>query len=222
MTTFRSTLFALIVLPAFSSPAFAQSRIGMKLLPGITDSRIPGERQLFQDRLQSRFTFNFGVQFIFPVKDSTLFIETGIYYADRGSVQRDFVSEYYTPQGNYTKTSDIYVHSYFYSLPVMLRFERNWFFAAAGGTVDLYSHTRLIWTPEEDKVETTSWRPSGFSNTVKFGAIVNAGVQFPVTARLRLFAEASFSASDFSRDPVNKNYSFYWNYLLGPGLAFKL
>jgi len=215
-----SILYIFFTLPALGQ--HSKSRIGIKLLPGVSDIHDPNEQQNYQNSIHPRLTFNFGGQFIIPLKDSTFFIETGLYYTDRGIKQKDFISEYYTPKGNYTKKSDIYIHNYYFSLPILFRIEHKHFYASIGGTIDYYSHTKRIWTPEEDKIEKDNWRPSGFSNSFKFGANFNIGAQTKITERLGLYIEFNINPSDFYRDSINRKYYWYWNYLVGTGLTIKL
>ncbi len=213
--------FFIFFLTIFCEQLFGQSRIGFKLLPGLTAPYDPNKHQSFQNTIHPRFTFNFGGLFIHSIMDSTLFIETGFYYTDRGSLQKDFVSHYTTPQGSYTKTSDIYVHNYYFSLPILFRIERKHFYASAGVTIDYYSHTKWVYTPEEDKIEKGNLLRS-LSERFKFGTLLNIGTQMKLTKTLGLFVEGHVNPNSFYRNPVNKKLNFFWNYLLGTGLTFKL
>ncbi|MBK7573412.1 MAG: hypothetical protein IPI10_18085 [Bacteroidetes bacterium] len=107
-------------------------------------------------------------------------------------------------------------------MPLLFRYERKYLYASLGGTIDYYSHTKWIWTPEEDTIETSNWRPNGISNSIKFGVMTSVGVQFRISNKMDVFFEANVSASDIFRDPVNKKYYFFWNHLLGTGVTFKL
>ncbi|MBK9591092.1 MAG: hypothetical protein IPO32_06180 [Crocinitomicaceae bacterium] len=198
-----------------------KSRIGFKLLPGLTNIYDPLEEQNFQNNLHPRFTFNFGANYIREIKDSLLFLETGIYYADRGALQKDFVAIYNTSQGPLTTTSDIYVHNYFVSIPLLFRIERKFFYASIGGSIDYFTHVKRVWTPEESKIEKSNWRPDGFSNSFKFAASLSIGAQINLTNQLGLFVEGNFNPSGLYKDKVNNKYSFFWNYLIGTGLAYR-
>ena len=219
-TKLISTLFIFLTLPALGQ--HSKSRIGFKLLPGVSDTHDPTVQQNFQNRIHPRFTFNFGGQYIHSIKDSTFFIETGFYYTDRGTKQSDFISEYYTSQGNFTKKSDIYIHNYYFSLPLLFRFERRHFYVSFGGSIDYYSHTKWIWTPEEDNIEKNNYRPNGFSNSFKFGANLNIGAQIKIAERIGLYIEGNINPSEFYRNPFDKKLFFFWNYLLGTGLTLKI
>jgi hypothetical protein len=213
--------FFIFFLTIFCGQLSGQSRIGFKLLPGLTVPHNPDKNQNFQNIYNPRFTFNFGGLFIHSIMDSTLFIETGFYYTDRGNLQKDFVSRYTTPQGSFTKTSDIYIHNYYFSLPILFRIERKYFYASAGITLDYYSHTKWVFTPEEDKIEKSDFLKS-FSDRFKLGTLLTIGTHKKLTKRLGLFVEGHFNPNSFDRNPINKQLYFYWNYLLGTGLTFKL
>ena len=43
-----------------------------------------------------------------------------------------------------------------------------------------------------------------------------------LTKRLGLFVEGHVNPNSFYRNPANKKLNFFWNYLLGTGLTFKL
>lgn len=207
---------------ALTLTAFGQkSRIGFKLLPGLADVHEQFEKQNFQNTLRPRFTFNFGGQYILQLKDSLIFVETGIYYTDRGNVQKDFIIQYYYLGGDSTTTSDIYYHHYYISIPILFRLEIKNLYASIGPTFDYYLKTKRVWTPEEDKVEKGGLRRSFFKN-VKLGVDLNIGGQFRLTDHLGLFIEGSFHPSRFAEDKINKEWFYFLTYEFGTGLNFKL
>jgi hypothetical protein len=214
----------LIILFCQSVLTYSQSskmRLGFKLLPGIADASLSREPQPYLN-INPRLTFSFGGQFIYSIKDSLLYLESGIQFCDKGSLQKDFVSSYSTSSGSFTKTSDIYIHSYYYSIPLLLRIEKSHFYASAGVSADIYSHTKWLYTPEENKIERSNWRADGFSNTVKLGAQINVGIQMSLGEKTQLFIEGGFSNCWVSKNPFSNEYSYFFNYSLGTGLSFKL
>jgi len=198
----------------------SNTRIGFKLLPGLTGSYVPNEPQQIQNSIYPRFTFNFGVLYIRGIKDSLLFIETGLYYSDRGGLQKDVTIEYGGENG--PTTSDIYSHSYYLTLPFLLRMEFKHFYASIGPTFDFYTHTKYVWTPMEDKIERSNYVSGGFFSRFKIGAVLNVGTQIKLTDKLGLFIEGSFNPSEFQKDQVSEKYLFFMNYLLGVGITYNL
>lgn len=220
----KRTLKLILVLFLFGTlSAVAQksnTRIGFKLLPGLTGSYVPNEPQQIQNSLYSRFTFNFGLLYIREIKDSLLFVETGLYYSDRGGLQKDVILMNGVENGS--TISDIYSHSYYITLPFLLRMEFKHFYASIGPTFDFYIHSKEIWTPMEDKIERSNYVSGGFFSRFKIGAVLNVGTQIKLTDKLGLFIEGSFNPSEFQKDPVSKKYVFFMNYILGVGITYNL
>lgn len=194
--------------------------VGFKLLPGMADSYYQFEQQTFGNRIQPRFTFNFGAQVIYSLKDSSMAIESGIYYADRGNVQRDFVAQYYYAGGDSTSTSDIYLHSYYLVIPVLFRFNVKGFYISAGPSIEYYLTTKYVYRGDENYTHTIDW--SGTLPNFKFGFDINLGKQFRLTDGLNLFTEASFHPSEFNKSKLNNNWFFHLNYELGIGINYRL
>jgi hypothetical protein len=214
----------LILLMGLAHAAVGQKyRLGVKFLPGLTDDHDPYEKQNFQNRIKPRFTFNAGADFIFGVKDSLLFIETGIYFIDRGNVQKDFVSVFDTLQdnGKYTRTSDIYLHRCYLSIPLLFRVEYKGFYFSLGPTIAYYLTSVYVWTGENKAVDKMRWT-KGILKDIEFDFDVNIGKQFRVCKRIDLFVEAGFNPGEFHRDPVNKKLYYNLTYELGTGLTYKL
>lgn len=214
--------FLFILLLLISTANFGQkNRIGFKLLPGLADIHSPDETQIFQNRLRPRFTFNFGGQYIREIKESLFFLETGVYFTDRGSLQKDFVSSYHDFNGTSSFTSDIYHHSYNLSLPILFRVEYKSFYASLGPSLDYYLNSKNVYVGDQNKTEKLNFS-QGFPDDLKLGLDINLGLQLNLSEKISLFMESSFHPSGFSQNSVSKKWHYFLNYELGFGMSFEL
>ena len=216
----KKTLTILILLISFSAIG-QRSKLGFKFLPGIADSHSPNEEQYFQNRIKPRFNFNFGAQYIFQFKDSLISIESGVYLLNRGNVQRDFFKDFSFYGLDSTVTFDIYMHSYFISVPILFRIEFKNIYFSIGPSIDYYQKTKYVRVGDDNETYIRDWS-NGFSEDIKLGLDLNIGSQFQLNNRTGVFIEGSFHPSGFAQEKFSKKWFYYLNYELGVGLNFLL
>lgn len=176
------------------------SRLGVHLAPGV--SSLHDSQFSMSAELEPRFNFNCGIQYMVKLKQDFFYFETGFYFKDRGTKQLNFVTHY---NNGPDKTSDIKSHTYHLSIPLKVRFEYAFMYAALGPTLEYYLTTKYVYSPEEDKTIFIDWS-NGFINDISFGIDFDIGVQFDISDHFTFFSEYSFNPSAFY-----KNGGF-WSY----------
>ena len=198
----------------------SRSSVGIKLLPGFTDSHDPFEGKYFQSKIVPRFMFNYGLQYVYELWDSLISIETGLYYTDRGGLEKDVIFEYYSKEGKLITNSDMFYHSYYLGIPILLRIEFKKLYTSVGPTLDYYLLTKVVRIPEANKTEKGMYAVNRFFYRVSGGLDFNVGAQFSLTHRMAIFVEGSLHISDFRKAPTGRYY--FWNYEIGTGVNLKL
>ncbi len=150
--------------------------IGIKLLPGMTKGLTASANDYFNsseyDSLRStRLTFNYGVSFNYQIVKSKLFIESGLFYSNRGSLIKNHIIKYRNGSLGMGYTfwetkSDIYIYDYYLTVPILFGYKHKSLYASIGPTFGYNLFRKWVWTPEEDKTDYDQWHELGFFNNV--------------------------------------------------------
>ena len=150
----------IILLPFFSNAQENSWKIGVKVLPEITN--------LEPFSSGKRGALSGGVQFVYPFAEK-ISIESGIYYLDRG-MQTNL------GLGAYDKKNDIKYHFYYLQLPLLIRMKvGKAFYGSTGPAIDYYLNTKVVYGDGE----TYKSRDSN-GNRIGLGGIAAFGYEAPL------------------------------------------
>lgn len=200
------------------------SRFGIKLLPGLTNIYLSNEES-YSDRFypkSARLTFNTGCQYIHRLKDSLLFFETGLYFADRGFFQQQNIGFGWDP--TFFDNFRVYNHDYNLSIPILFRIELKYMYVSTGFTVDYFLYNKIKYISTSSGrviIEKSRLQTKVLSEKIKLGVIVNLGKQIRITDHILFFVEGVFNISNIQKISVNEKYYFHINYLIGTGLSYQ-
>ncbi|MCH8902901.1 MAG: hypothetical protein IIA45_03180 [Bacteroidetes bacterium] len=200
------------------------SRIGIKVLPGFTDRHNP-YAGAYEKKIP-RFMVNAGFQYIHSLYDDGWFLETGLYYTDRGSHYVDVFLTVIPPTLNFTTPPDLYVHDYYLSLPILIRKElnnyyRSYFYVSFGPTIDYYLYTKAVWIDKKKIIKKERHSPRVLSYYLRPAIDFNLGAEFKITERAKVFLGGSLHPSSLVR-ALPPRYYWNWNYEIEIGMNFSL
>ncbi len=205
-------------------------KLGVKLLPGITKGFTASANNYlssseFDSLRQSRLTFNYGITLNYQIEESKLFIESGLFYSNRGSLIKGFTTTYiYGSQGfgymfRETK-SDIYIYDYYLTAPILFGYKYKYFYASVGPTFGYNIFRKWVWTLEENKIYYDRWKESRFINNVSVGMDLNIGTEINLSKKFDLIFECGFEISNFKNE--DGEIIYYKNAEFGICLNYKI
>ncbi|UKN02092.1 PorT family protein [Paracrocinitomix mangrovi] len=188
----------------------AQQHIGgIKLLPGVTNYWNSPDELSGSVVYDPRFTFNFGAQYIYEVGESPYGLETGLYWFDRGTVNKGITST----------GGDIALHSYSLGIPVLFRYDLDHLYFSAGPSIEVKMRNKYVY--KETGTVTKIGLSSDFANNIRYGIDLNVGGKLNITEKIGLFAELSFHYSHMQYSEFYKKFRGYTTYELGIGANYR-
>lgn len=205
-----------VVMPGFTTGKTYHDPFEYK---GIDSEGNPPTRKL-------RFTTNFGITYRQTLKGK-MFIETGLYYSNRGTVIEDYaeIIRSFSPYSGYntstTAISDIYMYDYYLTLPVLLGLNFGSYFISLGPTIARDLYQKLV---RKGEINDTRYIGRGPNSVGTFewnsGFELNFGIHYPLTKIFDLKVDLGTEISNIKHE---NNYSDkYYNFELGIGLNWNI
>ena len=212
----RLLIVAAFILCQINSKA-QTSRVGFKVLPGLTYQTSLTNRPNQESEFKKRFTIELGITWIYQLKPN-FSVELGLCYVDRGILEENVEAGSFIGGINSSEISDIYYHNYYLSLPVLARFQLAEYYISFGPSLEYYLKSKYNWKPEDLTAELDLTEQS--YSRFQLGLNFLFGRDIYINDKLHSLIEAKFNTSKLDKSKGTMNN--FVNFEFGVGLIYRI